>query len=421
MMNKNILCIDDIQANLFTISSVLEVAVDYKYNIFTALCAHDGLEILLKEKIDIILLDVMMPEIDGYETAKIIKSNKKTKNIPIIFVTAKKDDESISRCYEVGGDDYINKPFNYVELLSRVAFHLKLKEKSYLLAKEREFNQNILDLQNNFILVTDSRKTISVNNSILNFFDFKNLAEFQEKCGCIANKFIKEDGYFSIAKDENRSLWIENLLKKLDNEDVVVKMMKNNEEFVFTIKVNKYQDYFIITLTDITQITNQNLEYKHDANFDALTQIYNRNMFNRLVFKKISMAKVNKKPFVFILFDIDLFKKVNDTYGHLLGDKVLKDISRLVESHTRDSDIFARWGGEEFTLTFDVRIKKGMEIAESLRKYIENENFEGVGKITCSFGVTQYKENDKIDDILARADKALYEAKQSGRNRVCQA
>jgi len=420
-MNKNILCIDDIQTNLFTISSVLEVSVEHKYNVFTAISAHDGLEILLKEKIDLILLDVMMPEIDGYEAAKIIKSNKKTKNIPILFVTAKKDDESIGRCYEVGGDDYINKPFNYVELLSRVEFHLKLKEKSYLLAKEKEFNKNILNLQNNFIMVTDSDKAISINNAMLDFFDFKDLEEFQAKCGCLANRFIEEDGYFSAALDNDKSLWLENLLKKLINEDVIVKMTKDNEKYIFTLKANKYQDYFIITLTDITQITNQALEYEHDASFDALTQIYNRNMFNRLISKKIIMAKTNKKSFVLILFDIDFFKKVNDTYGHLVGDNILKSISELVKNHTRDSDIFARWGGEEFTLAFDVGIEKGMEIAESLRKHIEVKDFNGVDTLTCSFGVTEFQQNDTITTILSRADKALYEAKETGRNRVCQA
>jgi len=228
-MNKNILCIDDIQTNLFTLKSVLEVTLEDNYNVFTALSAHDGLEILLKERIDIILMDVMMPEIDGYEATRIIKSNKKTKNIPIIFVTAKKDDESIGMCYEVGGDDYINKPFNYIELLSRVSFHLKLKDKTRLLAKEKEFTQNILDLQDNFIIVTDSDQAISVNRALLDFFSLDNLFDFQSQFGCLASKFIEEDGYFSIDHDKDRFLWIDDLLKQLENNDVVVKILKDEQ------------------------------------------------------------------------------------------------------------------------------------------------------------------------------------------------
>ena len=418
-MNKNILCIDDIQTNLFTLESVLEANLESGYGIFTALSAHDGLEILLRERIDLILMDVMMPEINGYEATKMIKSNKKTKNIPIIFVTAKKDDESISMCYNVGGDDYINKPFNYVELLSRIKFHLKLRDKTRLLAKEKEFTQNILDLQNNFIMVTDSHQAISVNKALLNFLSLNSLYEFQEKFGCLAYNFVKEDGYFSVDSVEDRFSWIETLEKKLEDEDIVVKIIKNEQEYIFTIKANQYYDYYIITLTDITQITNQALEYKHEASFDKLTQIYNRNMFHKMIDAKIALTKLQKLPLSFIILDIDHFKQVNDTHGHLVGDEVLKHLVNLIKKHTRDSDVFARWGGEEFVLAFDVDIDKCMNIAQSLRKHIEQEKFDVVGQITCSFGITNFRKNDNLESMTKRADDALYESKNTGRNKVC--
>ncbi len=418
-MTKNVLCIDDIQTNLFTLKSVLEVSVEDHYNVFTAQSAHDGLEILLKEKIDIILLDVMMPGIDGYEAAKIIKSSKKTKDIPIIFVTAKKDDEAISMCYEVGGDDYINKPFNYIELLSRVRFHIQLKDKSKLLIKEKEFTQNILDLQDNFIIVTDSHQAISVNKALLNFFELENLYEFQSKCGCLAEKFVEEEGYFSVNKNDDRFLWIEELQAKLDTDDIVVKIIKDEDEYIFSIKVNSYYDYFIITLADVTSITQQSLEYQHEANYDALTQIYNRNMFNSLIHEKIKLAKLQKNSFTFVILDIDFFKKVNDTYGHLVGDDILRNLVKLIQKHIRDNDLFARWGGEEFVLAFDINIDRGMQISESLRKHIETNFFDVVGHITCSFGVTEFKTTDTLESMTKRADEALYEAKKSGRNRVC--
>jgi len=420
-MKKNILCIDDIKTNLYTIQSVLESVDSEPYEVYTALSAHEGLEILLRKKIDIILLDVMMPEIDGFQAAKMIKSNKKTKHIPIIFVTAKKDDESIGMCYEVGGSDYVNKPFNYVELLSRVSFHLQLKDKERQLQLEKQFAQNILDLQNNFIIVTDSNQAVSVNRALLDFFNFDDLYDFQKQYGCLAEKFVREDGFFSIEKGEDRFLWVDKLLTKLEDGDVLVKIIKDEVDYIFTIKINNFHDYFIITLTDITQITHQSLEYKHEANFDALTKIYNRNMFDRLIAQKIIVAKKEKTSFVFILLDIDFFKKVNDTYGHLVGDDVLVTLSKLIQKHTRDSDLFARWGGEEFVLAFDVSLDRGMQITESLRKHIEAEEFDIVKSITCSFGVTEFRSDDTIDTMLKRADEALYEAKETGRNRVCKA
>jgi len=299
MMRKKILAIDDIDANLFTLKSVIESLEPQKYEVVTALSAGEGLAILLKEQIDLILLDVMMPEIDGFETAKMIKSRKKTKDIPIIFVTANRDDAVIERCYQVGGSDYINKPFNQVELLARIALHIKLHEK-----------------------------------------------------------------------------------------EMVVRL---HEE-----------------------------ELEHEVNFDALTQIYNRRMFTNYFEQKISYAKEHKETFVFAICDIDFFKKINDTYGHLVGDIVLKELAQLMKSRIRKGDIVARWGGEEFVLVLDVGAEMGKKIIENLRKHIATTLFSEVGSVSCSFGMTELREDDSVDTIIQRADDALYEAKENGRNRVCQ-
>lgn len=299
MMKKTILYVDDIKTNLFTLESVIENLAGDLYDVVTANSAMEGLGILLKQKIDIILLDVMMPEINGFEAAKMIKSNKKTKNIPIIFLTAKKDDETIENCYNFGGNDYVSKPFNHVELLARISFHIRLSDK-----------------------------------------------------------------------------------------ELEVKMREK--------------------------------ELKHEASYDSLTNIYNRKMFNRLVIEKITKAKVEKKSFIFIIMDIDYFKKVNDYHGHLVGDEVLKSIVKVVKSHIRDTDIFARWGGEEFVLVLDVDMKKGLEITENLRHHIELEELDVVKTVTCSFGVTEFRDKDSIDDMIKRADNALYRAKDNGRNQVCQ-
>ena len=420
-MKKNILCIDDIQTNLFTIRSVIEDLADEKYNVSIALSAYEGLEILLKQKIDIILLDVMMPEIDGFECARMIKSNRKTRDIPIIFVTANKDDETIERCYQVGGDDYINKPFNHTELLARISFHLKSKEQDQLLLKEKEYVQSILNLQENMILVTNGEHELSVNNALLKFYNLESIEQFRENHTCICTTFLEDEGYFDASVVGEESDWVQEVIERSEEEDVLVKITQGANDFIFNVKATTFFEHYIVTLTDITQISELSLEYKHEASYDSLTQVYNRNMFNRLVDIKMTQAKENASSMVFIILDIDFFKKVNDTHGHLVGDDILKHTSRLIKAHTRDSDLFARWGGEEFVLVLDVGIDKGVEIANNLRTAIEKEKFEVVDKLTCSFGRTQYKVEDGLDDMILRADEALYKAKNNGRNQVCQA
>ena len=421
MSKKTILCIDDIKTNLFTIQSVIEDLADDLYDVVLAISAYEGLEILLKQDIDIILLDVMMPEIDGFECAKMIKSNKKTKDIPIIFVTANKDDNTIENCYSVGGDDYINKPFNHTELLSRISFHLKSREQDRLLKQEKEYVQSILDLQENLIVVTDGKTKINVNQALLEFFQVKSIADFQETYTSVSHCFLEEDGYFHLDDVEMDKVWVDDVIERSKIEDVLVKIALEGNEYIFNLKATNFLDQYIVTLTDITQISQLSLEYKHEASYDSLTQIYNRNMFNRLIDMKMKAVKENQKSLVFIILDIDYFKLVNDTHGHLVGDEVLRHIALLIQAHTRESDLFARWGGEEFVLAFDVKIKKGMEIANNLRSYIEAEDFQTVGKITCSFGVTEFRRDDTLEDMILRADEALYKAKDSGRNKVCQA
>ncbi|MDQ7061474.1 MAG: diguanylate cyclase [Sulfurimonas sp.] len=412
---------DDIKTNLFIVQSVIEDMASDLYNIILADSANKGLSILLKQKVDLVLMDIMMPDIDGLEATQMIKTNKKTKDIPVIFVTAKNDDETISKCYKVGGDDYVSKPFNHVELLARISFHLASKEKDRLLIEEKEYAQNVVDLQENLILVTNDANTITTaNKALLSFYGLSNLADLQKNYNCICESFIDEDDYFHLSKIDNQDKWIDEIISLSQDEDVLVKVSQNNNEFIFNVKATKFNNQYLLSFTDITYISEQSLEYKHEASYDALTKIYNRNMFHRLMDKKISLASQQSSSFVFIIFDIDYFKKINDTYGHLVGDDILINLTKLIKKHIRDNDVFARWGGEEFVLAFDVGLSKGVEIAENLRAFIQDYKFDRAGTITCSFGVTEYKANDKLDAIIKRADDALYKAKDTGRNKVCE-
>lgn len=155
------------------------------------------------------------------------------------------------------------------------------------------------------------------------------------------------------------------------------------------------------------------------AETDPLTQIYNRLKFERLFDLEIRRAQRYKTALALIMFDVDHFKRINDTYGHHLGDYVLVELAGIVNESIRDVDIFARWGGEEFmVLAPEIALAEAMDLAERLRTAIEFFSFKEVGKVTCSFGATALKEDDDVTALSKRADDALYRAKERGRNRV---
>ncbi len=155
------------------------------------------------------------------------------------------------------------------------------------------------------------------------------------------------------------------------------------------------------------------------ATIDGLTAIFNRYKIDVSLEKQMEIARRYHRKMSIIFFDIDYFKKVNDTYGHEVGDLVLIEISKLVTQNIRQSDIFGRWGGEEFLIILpETSLESAKKLAEKLRKIIENHTFEKVGKITCSFGVTEFKEDDTYETIISRVDELLYKSKTSGRNRV---
>ena len=155
------------------------------------------------------------------------------------------------------------------------------------------------------------------------------------------------------------------------------------------------------------------------STIDPLTGIYNRVKFDEELKKWIGYSKRYGTPFSLIIFDFDDFKNVNDTYGHIIGDKVIVEIVNIVKDSIRQTDVFARWGGEEFVLLFpNTNRQEAMELVERLRILISSNIFEKVGTVTCSFGLAMFQENDNEDTLLNRADEFLYVAKRQGKNRV---
>ena len=290
---RKVLAIDDNQTNLVLLNAHLK---NMDIEALLADNAETGIQVAIEQQPDLILLDIMMPGIDGHETCRRLKADIRTSSIPIIFVSAKREAEDKVAGLKLGATDYITKPFNKGELQARVGIVLQMTE-----------------LQERLLLL---------------------------------------------------------------------------------------------------------------ANTDELTGLANRRHFLDILDREILQAKIRGSSLAVMMFDVDHFKNINDNYGHVVGDKILQQLSAVLNNNIYPLDIAARYGGEEF-----IAIMPSMpaNVAESrankLRLAIDNNNWDVNGKqisITCSVGVAVFRGDDSSDpyDIIKRADEALYAAKERGRNCV---
>jgi len=212
--------------------------------------------------------------------------------------------------------------------------------------------------------------------------------------------------------------------------DEIIRYAKSGRVWKGIIRIKRENGDYSWLDAKVTPKFNENEEYlgfkfigkdvtdKILSTIDPLTKVYNRLKFDEILQTEIERAKRYKTIFSLIMFDIDDFKKINDTFGHQIGDYVLKEIAKLVKKNIRATDFLARWGGEEFmVLAPHTNLTCAEKLACKIKLVIENHNFK-IGKITASFGVTQYEEGDTPNSIIHRADEALYQAKKKGKNQV---
>ena len=287
----------------------------------------------------------------------------------------------------------------------------------------KEFVDSFLDSQQSITVVYNKNSLKLINRTGLEFFGYNSLESLLASHSDIVDFFMEEDG--CISKYTYGKNWVESIYNDKTNRNNTVKVKifsKRDElEHYFYIKISKMKDNkeYLLTFNDITKLEKDKVNIKKLAELDPLTQIYNRvklsEMFRGIFFN----AKKYNTIVTIILFDIDHFKQINDNYGHNVGDKVLRELSSLVRSLLREEDIFARWGGEEFVIVLEgVSLQETKKLASHLREEIEKFPFDIVEHITCSFGVTQFTQSDTESLFFERVDKALYEAKERGRNRV---
>ena len=252
----------------------------------------------------------------------------------------------------------------------------------------------------------------------------------------VSSAFEKSSGYtksellgkpMAIIKDEKRDkkiiqdLWETILNKKIWIGEIKNKNRNGKEYWLeqhiipkVNIETNEIENFVSIGI-DITS----KKEIEKIASTDKLTGIYNRRMLDEILQIEIDVAQRHQSELSLIIVDIDYFKDVNDKYGHLVGDETLKTMSSIISEHTRNSDVFGRYGGEEFLIICAHTNKENaFVLAEKLRKIIENYNFDKIGTKTISLGISSYEKNDDINSLFKKADDALYCAKKEGRNRT---
>lgn len=289
------------------------------------------------------------------------------------------------------------------------------KEQEEILFKKRMFEKLSEHLPEGIMVCEDK---INYSNLI-----FEKLSGYSAK-ELLSKKFV------DLLEDYSKELFNENtkkllLQKKSYTEQELQLLSKKKKTIWIRIKTSLIivadKTYFLNVITDISK---EKLKYEKLSNlayYDALTGIYNRRRFNELFLNEYERAKRYKRDLCAIFFDIDHFKKINDTYGHDVGDIILQELSTLVQKHVRETDFFARWGGEEFIILLpETNKENALILAEHIRKNIVEKTFTKAKKITVSFGVTQLMNQEQQKSFLKRLDNALYKAKQEGRNRsVC--
>ncbi|MGD9806183.1 MAG: PleD family two-component system response regulator [Hyphomicrobiaceae bacterium] len=451
-MTARVLVVDDILANVKLLEARL--AAEY-FEVLTANGGRGALDILARERVDVVLLDVMMPGMDGFEVCRLIKQNPRLAHVPVVMVTALDQPSDKVEGLEAGADDFLTKPVDDIALITRVRSLARLK----VLADElmmRASTTEVLGLDpgsiavwaeatahGHVLLVEDHQRSaqrivegVAKTHSIVVENDPQAalllLAVQSFDLLMVSLSLSNADGLRLCSQvrslDRTRHLPIimlvdpgdeARLLRGLDMgvNDYVVRPLDRNEllaRIKTQIKRKRHADLLRAKL-------DQGMEH---AITDPLTGLHNRRYMERHLSMLVNQATQAGHTLSILVADIDYFKRVNDTYGHDAGDNVLREFATRLRRNTRGIDLACRLGGEEFVIIMpDTELSRAMQVAERLRACIAAEPFQVNAEITlevtASVGVSTLEtRNDTPETLFKRADLALYAAKRNGRNRV---
>lgn len=447
-MTGRILVVDDILPNIKLLEHKL---TNEYYEVATAMNGFEALDKVKTVAPDLILLDIMMPGMDGYEVCRRLKSDPETMHIPVVMVTALDQPENKIMGLEAGADDFITKPIDDVSLMARVRNLTRLKMMTDELRmrqstgehfgisddiNEMPISGNVLIVETNIAIAEKMLKNLpegckgvieSNPNAVLDQLqkqEYKlaiislNMNNFDglRICSMIrASESFRRLSLISTGENHTSNL---SFVKSLDIgvNDFVSRPIDYNE-FVLRVKsqIKRY---------DFSEKLRKNVENSVEyAITDPLTGMHNRRYLNMHLEKLCIKSLENRKALSVAIFDIDHFKSVNDTYGHDAGDTILVEFSASLKNNIRNFDLGVRLGGEEFMIVMpETDLAHAAAVCERIRASVEQRSFaispHKAIKITCSIGVASLLTNEKEQDMIKRADSALYRAKQTGRNRV---
>ncbi len=452
-MTGLVLVVDDVPANVKLLEAKL---TNEYYDVITAKDGFEAIEQTKAKKPDLILLDVMMPGIDGFEACRRLKQDPEVSHIPIVMVTALSEPSDRVAGLEAGADDFITKPINDTALFARVRSlvrikvlidELRLRDKSgsQLGMSASDYSLN-LDVSGSHLMLVDDdvvqvrrigEKLNTGGYKLNQFSDHKQALEFargQENLDLImiSTQLADIDG-LRLATQFKAIEQVRNVpIIMLVEEDEQHLMLKGLE-----LGVNDY----LLTPVDFnemfarikTQIRRKKYQEALKSNYqesvsmavtDGLTRLYNRHYLDTHLKNLVRQAAEQGRALSVVIMDMDHFKSVNDTYGHAAGDEVLKTLAGIIVQTIRSADLAARYGGEEFVVLMpETDAIRAYEAAERLRKGVEAAEFvipnpESPIRKTVSIGCATMMPNDTPESLLKRADTALYEAKNTGRNKV---
>jgi len=452
-MTARILVVDDIPANV----KLLEARLLAEY--FDVLTAGDGYQALAiceRNQVDLVLLDIMMPGMDGFEVCERLKANPKTSHIPVVMVTALDQSADRVRGLKAGADDFLTKPVNDLQLISRVKSLLRLKTLSDELRIRAETAQTmgIDELlrtgegrgdESGQVLLVDGR----ANSQERIIKALKPIADVSAISDPQAALFEASETPFELVIvnanfDNYDPLRLCSQLRSLERTrflPILIITEQGDDDMVIRALELGVNDYIVrpvdpneLVARSLTQMRRKRYNDRLRASVkqtielavtDPLTGLSNRRYLDNHLSTLFNRSMARGRPLSVLITDIDRFKLVNDTYGHDAGDDVLREFARRIRSTVRGADLACRYGGEEFVVVMpDTSPEVAAAVAERLRSVVETVPFllKSTGQelnVTASFGISS-----RISSILTpgqlmkQADLALYEAKTGGRNRV---